>query len=65
MKPKEIAALLFSGVGVSGLVVIMIIETVQMGAPQNELVIALVAIGSAASQWLFRNGNGVKKKDGP
>ena len=61
MKPREIAALLFSVGGLVGLVSVAIIQTVQVGNPQPEVLMGLVAVTAAASQWLFRNGNGKPK----
>jgi len=36
----------------------MLVQTLQEGRPQGELIIALTAIVSSAAHWVFRNGNG-------
>ena len=61
MKLREVAALIFSVAGMIGLVSVALIQTVQVGSPQTEVLLALTAVTAAASQWLFRNGNGKMK----
>ena len=58
MNLKTWTTLLFSVLGLLGLIVIAIMQTAQVGQPQDGVLIALTAVTAGAAQWLFRNGSG-------
>lgn len=58
MRVKDLAALGVALIGMLTLGSLMLVQTLQEGRPQGELIIALTAIVSSAAHWVFRNGNG-------